>query len=343
MNRILFVRWAFAIVLGVLTSCSSSDFTIQAQLDGVPERIVIIAYNGDHGIVTERVTLEQGNSVTYHGSSEEYTLVSMWDQQGQLIAQLVAHNGDKMTVKSDGLQLPTTQVSGNEVTEQWMKFRKDNNQAYDSHDTAAIDRLIEQYIGQHPDKLLSTVLLVADYGQLDGGKRMRQLLQDIHAEVRPQRLTSTLEYLLQLQHDMPERISTLTLYRLGKGFEDLKANERATVLLFWSRNGRVKNSNWPTCLSTPIPRNGAERSVKTRQHGFTGGHQGASWTRCWEAYPLFVHLCLLSPTQQDASHILVSNFNEFTHRSIERNELYAACQGTLPQPSARADTFHRPC
>lgn len=242
MNRILFVRWAFAIVLGVLTSCSSSDFTIQAQLDGVPERIVIIAYNGDHGTVTERVTLEQGNSVTYHGSSEEYTLVSMWDQQGQLIAQLVVHNGDKMTVKSDGLQLPTTQVSGNEVTEQWMKFRKDNNQAYDSHDTAAIDRLIEQYIGQHPDKLLSTVLLVADYGRLDGGKRMRQLLQDIHAEVRPQRLTSTLEYLLQLQHDMPERISTLTLYRLGKGFEDLKANERATVLLFWSRNDESRQA-----------------------------------------------------------------------------------------------------
>ena len=100
----------FAVVMAALTGCTSSDFTIQAQLDGVTERIVVIAYCGDQGVVTERVTLGEGNSFTYRGTSEQYTLVSMWDLQGQLIAQLVTHNGDKMTVKSDGLQLPTTEV-----------------------------------------------------------------------------------------------------------------------------------------------------------------------------------------------------------------------------------------
>ncbi|MBR5727997.1 MAG: hypothetical protein IKS64_00340 [Muribaculaceae bacterium] len=231
-----------AVVVGVLTGCTSNDFTIQAQLDGVSERTVIIAYSGDHGVVTDRVKLEEGNSFTYRGNSDQYTLVSLWDLQGQLIAQLVAHNGDKMVVKSDGLQLPTTQVSGNEVTEQWMKFRKDNHLAYDSHDTTAIDRLIEQQISKHPDQLLSTVLLVADYSQLDGGKHTRQLLQSIHAEARPQRLVSSLEYLMERHQDMPERVTTLTLYRLGKGFEDLKVNEQATILLFWSRNDEARKA-----------------------------------------------------------------------------------------------------
>lgn len=231
-----------SVFVGVLTGCTSSDFTIQAQLDGVSERTVIIAYNSDHGVVTERVKLEEGNSFTYRGSSDQYTLVSLWDLQGQLIAQLVAHNGDKMSIKSDGLQLPTTQVTGNEVTDQWMKFRKDNHQVYDSHDTSTIDRLIEQYIGQHPDQLLSTVLLVADYSQLDGGKHTRQLLQGIHAEARPQRLVASIEYLMERHKDMPERVTTLTLYRLGKGFEDLKVNEQATVLLFWSRNDETRKA-----------------------------------------------------------------------------------------------------
>ena len=89
-----------SVFVGVLAGCTNSDFTIQAQLDGVSERTVIIAYNSDHGVVTERVKLEEGNSFTYRGSSDQYTLVSLWDLQGQLIAQLVAHNGDKMSIKN---------------------------------------------------------------------------------------------------------------------------------------------------------------------------------------------------------------------------------------------------
>ena len=94
---------SLAVLVAVLNGCTSSDFTIQGQLDGVAERIVVIAYCGDQGVVTDRVTLEEGNSFTYRGNSDQYTLVSLWDLQGQLIAQLVAHNGDKMSVKSDGL------------------------------------------------------------------------------------------------------------------------------------------------------------------------------------------------------------------------------------------------
>lgn len=286
-NTKILVRLVFIVMVAVLTGCSSGDFTIQAQLDGVSERAVIIAYSGDQGVVTDRVTLEEGNSFTYRGSSDQYTLVNLWDLQGQLIAQLVAHNGDKMSVKSDGLQLPTTQVSGNEVTEQWMKFRKDNHQAYDSHDTAATDRLIEQYIDQHPDHLLSTVLLVADYSQLDGSKRMRQLLQGIHAEARPQRLVSSLEYLMERHHDMPERVTTLTLYRLGKGFEDLKVNEQATILLFWSRNDKARK-DWVESMRAMLKQSEGKIQLAdilvdpdTIQWSKTISNDSATWAHWW--------------------------------------------------------------
>lgn len=306
-------------LVGVFSSCTSSDFTIQTQLDGVPERIVIIAYNGDQGTITERVTLGQGNSFTYHGSSEQYTVVSMWDQQGQLIAQLVVHNGDKMTVKSDGLQLPTKQVSGNEVTEQWMRFRKENHQAYDSHDEAAINRLIEEYIGKHPDKLLSTVLLVADYNQLDGGKQMRQLLQGIHADVRPQRLVGTLEYLMQQQKGMPERIGSLTLYRMGRGFEELKANEQTTVLLFWSRHDESRQA----CVDAM--RAMARRADKkillvdvlvdsdTTQWSKTVSNDSSSWTHWWAPGGIMDPMLLGIPIARTPLFVVTDSTGRITH------------------------------
>lgn len=276
----------FACLLG-LTGCTSSDFTIQAQLDGIPERTVVIAYCSDQGMVTERVTLGEGNSFTHHGSSDEYTLVSLWNLQGQLIAQLVVRNGDKMTVKSDGLQLPTTQVTGNGVTEQWMKFRKENHQAYDSHDTATIDRLIEQYVIQHPDQLLSTVLLVADYSQLDGSKHVRQLLQTIHPDARPQQLVATIDYLLQQHKDMPERITSFTLYRLGKGFEELKANEKATALLFWSRHDEGRKE-YVDSMRAIARREGDKVQLAdilvdpdTTQWSKTVKSDSANWTHWW--------------------------------------------------------------
>lgn len=239
-------KYIWILVVGLLAGCTGSDFTIEAQLDGLTEQTAIIAYVGDQGAVTERVTVQQGNVLKYSGHSTEYTLVSIWDLQSQLIAQLVVHDGDQMTVKSDGLQLPTLEVSGNKITEQWMKFRQKHQQAYDSNDTASINRLIEQQIKSHPDQLLSTVLLVADYSRLDGSKQMTQLLQAIQAEVRPPRLVNTLEYLSQMHKKAPNIIHSLTLYRYGKGFDNLSTGGKQTVMLFWSRSDDARGE----CIKT---------------------------------------------------------------------------------------------
>lgn len=221
-----------------MASCSGDGFTIEAQLDGVPERTVIIAYQGDDGIITDNVTLEKGNAINYHGSSQDYTLVSMWDMQGQLIAQLVTRDGDDITVKSDGMQLPTHEVKGNKVTEQWIKFRKDHQQDYDSQNYAAIDRLIEQQIKQHPDQLLSTVLLVADYSQFDDSKQVSRLLQAIQADVRPQQLVASLEALMAQKAAMPDKIDRLTLYRHAQGIDELQPDGKRLVMLLWSRDDK---------------------------------------------------------------------------------------------------------
>ena len=217
------------------TGCTDSDFTINAQLDGTPDNMVTICYMGNQGLVTERMMVAQGNQLTFKGSSDDYTILWIWDAQRQLIAQMVVRNGDRLTVKSDGLRLPTLDIKGNKVTEQWMKFRKSNQEAIDNHDTNAINRQIEQHIAQHPDQLLSTVLLVAEYNQLDGNDKVKQLLQSIKPDARPDRLVSTLQYLIE-QHRQPTGIiRSLTLYRHGKGIQDLELNAKPAALLFWSR------------------------------------------------------------------------------------------------------------
>ncbi len=222
----------------IMSACSSSDFIIEAQIDGTPDKAVFVSYVGDNGMVCERIMPGDGNRFTYKGNSDDYTLLWIWDTQGQLIAQMAVRNGDHLTVKSDGLQLPTLDIKGNDVTEQWMKWRKNNQASFDTSDTATIDQLIEQQITQHPDQILSTILLVAEYNQLDGSDKSKQLLQAIRPDMRPQRLVSSLEYLIDTHKQSTGVVTCLTFYRLNKGIEELTLSGKRAALLFWSRSDK---------------------------------------------------------------------------------------------------------
>lgn len=240
------ILWTMSVIslllMIALTGCSANGFKVEGQVDGVPDRQVTITYMGDLGMVNQTISLGKGNTITYQGTSDEYTLLYVTDSQGQLIAQMVVRNGDKITFKSDGLQLPTLEVSGNEVTRGWMQLRRDNLEAFNSHDTQAIDRLVEQYIGRHPDQLLSTVLLVAEYNRLDDAQQVQTLLQRIQPDVRPQRLVGTLEQLFRPRAAAPKTLTTLTLYRMGKGVEELCTDGRPAALLFWTMNDKQRKA-----------------------------------------------------------------------------------------------------
>lgn len=234
------------LALLLLSSCTDSDFTIEGQIDGTPDRAITIAYNGDNGNVIERVMLTEGNQFNFKGDSDDYTLLWIWDTQGQLIAQMVVRDGDQLTVKSDGLRLPTLDITGNDITRQWMKFRKDNINTFDSSDNDAIDRLIEQQIAQHPDQLLSTVLLVAEYSKLTDTEQVNKLLQSLQPDVRPQNLVSTIEYVIEQHKRNSGVIGQLTLVRHDKGIDDLKVRDYPSVLLFWSRG----DDNHKACIDS---------------------------------------------------------------------------------------------
>lgn len=218
-----------------MVGCTSRDFTIEGQIDGVPDKVITVAYIGDSGAVSQQITLSKGNMLKFTGISSDPTLVWLWDSQGQIVAQMVVKNGDRIIVASDGFQLPTLNVKGNDVTEQWMKFRKENQNLINSQEYVAVDKLIEKQITEHPDQLLSTVLLVAEYSQLDDTKKVSSLLQAINAEVRPQRLVSTLEYMIQHKAGQPTMLTGLTMFRQDAGVEELVTRGKCTVLLFWSR------------------------------------------------------------------------------------------------------------
>jgi len=271
----------------MLASCSSDSFSVEGQIDGVPEASVTLVYIGDHGPVAQRVPLDKGNTLRYEGYSEDYTLLAIWDAQGRLIAQMVARNGDDMTLKSDGFQVPTIEVSGNDVTKQWMKFRKDNQKALASQDTHAIDRLIEQQIKAHPDQLLSTVLLVAEYSQLSDQPKVSQLLKTIKPEARPQRLVSTLEYLLQHESKMPTLLTELNLYRHGSGVKDLVTKGKPALLLFWTRQDEGRKTFVDTLRQ--IARDYGDKLLVTdvmvnadsTQWTHTLHDDGTSWDHWW--------------------------------------------------------------
>ena len=318
-NKIIVAMFMLGL-LSLATSCTDSDFTINAQLDGTPDNMVTICYVGNQGLVTERMMVEQGNQLTYKGSSDDYTMLWIWDTQRQLIAQMVVRNGDRLTVKSDGLQLPTLDIKGNEVTEQWMKFRKSNQEAIDNHDTEAINRLIEQQIAQHPDQLLSTVLLVADYSQLDNSK-VKQLLQSIKPDARPDRLVNTLEYLIEQHKQHTGIIRSLTLYRYNTGVQDLQMFNKSAALLFWSRYDTNRQA-YVDSLRAISQRSGdniviADILVDTDTTQWTQNikQQSSTWTHWWAPGGMMDHMLQSIAIERTPMIILTDSTSHIT-RSI---------------------------
>ena len=232
----------FAILLIVaLTSCNGDRFKIDGNivnLDGGDIKVVYL----DSVINEEQVTLDKKGKFSIEGTAPQPMFVNILNHRGEPLTTVVAVNGDHIKLKGDAAKPSSIKVKGNRLNEDWQLFRDEHAAFYSDPNPSRLDAAIEKYVRQHPDDMLSTVLLIKDYSDYSDRGKLADLFKGISAEARPESLLQGFpgNPLAAKKTALP-RLMSLTLVKHGGSFEEIKLNGRNLISL-WANPQRDRNT-----------------------------------------------------------------------------------------------------
>ena len=227
---------ALLLMLAVaMASCSGDSFKIDGSVTNLAGDVVRVVFVGDSGLVDEWVNVDKKGRFSYRGVASGPVIVSLLDQRSQLMVSLVASNGDHVKVEGDASRPMAVKVKGSKVNEDWQLFRDEHASFYSNPNLSRLNAAIEKYVREHPADMLSTVLLIADYGDFSDSDKINKMLKGIDVKARPASLLQWFTGLSSRPNTsaMP-RIMTLTLVKHGGGFEEIGLTDQMTLISFWA-------------------------------------------------------------------------------------------------------------
>ena len=226
--------WALLTFLG-LCSCTSDSFKMSVHIDGMGTQNVRVVYVGDEGI-TDQWVISHNDELKLKGNSEQLTLVTLLDRQQHIIARLVASNGDHVKVNGSMNRPDSIVATGTKVNDNWTKFRLEHLGLYNATQRDELDRSIEQYVKTHPADVLSTILLMADYGALQDYARADSLLAGIKPDAKPSTLIEGYRRMQDAAIKPATQVFSMMLYdKSSRSFETVTYTGHTTFTAFWTR------------------------------------------------------------------------------------------------------------
>jgi hypothetical protein len=219
-------------LLAVFSSCSSDGFKIDGNLSSLDGGEVRIVFSGDSGIVDEWVGLDKKGKFSFKGMAMQPIIVSILDHHNKVLATVAVKAGDHIKIKGDASKAMGVKIKGNRLNEEWQLFRDEHAAFYTDTNPSRLNAAIEKYVREHPADMLSTVLLMADYTDFSDRDKVDKMLRSIDAAARPKSLTMALGE--KREQHLP-RLLSLTLWKFGGAFEDVKLTGGCNVLSFWAK------------------------------------------------------------------------------------------------------------
>lgn len=168
----------------ILMGCSNENFRIVGELPDAKEQSLSAIYVNEAGVQSVKIPIVEGR-FELEGLSPNYTVLYLYDGKKNIITKIVLKNGDKIKIKGTLKHRALLDIKGNDVMEDWNKFRKENHLLYSEEDKEKdLDKKIEEYVAENGDKLASLLMLLHDYSNLSDTKRVHDLLNMIHEEKR---------------------------------------------------------------------------------------------------------------------------------------------------------------
>lgn len=220
--------------IAILGSCNGDKFKIDGQLANLDGNEVRVVFDSDSGSVDMTMPIDKKGRFSFSGQASQPTIITLCNRQGEPLTTIVAANGDHIKLKGDAGKAMGIQVKGNRLNEDWQLFRKEHGGFYSDPNPSRLDAAIEKYVREHPEDMLSTVLLINDYSNFTDRDKVDQLLHSINKEARPESLTAPFTGTSKQTKASLPRLMSLTLWKHSGAFEEIKLTGQVTLLSLWA-------------------------------------------------------------------------------------------------------------
>lgn len=180
----------------VLAACGdSSEFRVAGTVNGLGTQNLWIYYYANDAVRCQNTILLDGK-FSFVGYSEEPTIVEIYSTDKVLLAMLMVQNGQTVDCILDKGGRYNVEFEGNDVSHEWGKFLAENRDALASGNPALRNSVIQKYVVDHPQNILSTVLMLTEYDAIDNELMADSLLHMIAPEARPRYLIGAYQEML---------------------------------------------------------------------------------------------------------------------------------------------------
>lgn len=175
----------------IATACGGGKgFTISCEIKGLDNRGVEMVYATPRGL-SHTTHHPDGDRLELHGESAELTSVELFTIDGELLASLVAQNGDKIKLTMTLGNLQSLKVTGQDASRDYTAFVMEHIALFTLGKADAVNSLIADYVRANPNSAASTMLLVNRF-VTDGYELLADsLLGSIDPKARPALLTGS--------------------------------------------------------------------------------------------------------------------------------------------------------
>ncbi|MBD5246386.1 MAG: DUF4369 domain-containing protein [Barnesiella sp.] len=234
MMKTFFAIMAVAVSV-MLSACGGSEsFRINGEVEGMGTRSLKFYYYDGDRLKTGMATALDGK-FQYEGRASSPVLISVSTNQGTPIGHLVAENGDAITVKFFSSKPMLMEVSGNQASEKYASFIKDNYDLVAAGTSDSLDMVIEKFVSDNPKNLASAVTMALHYNLREKSLRADSLLNTLDAKARPSQVTAGFTAMMGRQAaDTIKVIEPFRLYNTADSMTTVDpAKYDATLILFY--------------------------------------------------------------------------------------------------------------
>lgn len=220
----------------LLFSCSNpTTFTVEGEIDGGGTQNMRTVYYANGGVNLLIVPVEDGK-FEFEANLNTPTLVEFFSPNKILMGRAYVEPGDEIKCKLYNNSPYKAQIKGNEVSERWSKFLKDNIEITASANTEKINALVADYINNNKTDILSTILLITEFHTLDNSEKASKLLLTIAPEARPQNIIESYEALLDRSYNIKasEKVLAISHYSSTDSLKTFIPHESSYAIIAFS-------------------------------------------------------------------------------------------------------------
>lgn len=225
------------LIFVVLCSCSSSDFTIEGNIQGLGTQNMRVISVENEALRASWLPAVDG-TFTYRGSAKKPVVIEFYNRNMDVIVRVVAKNGDKIKISGELSPSGTLAVKGSKITTQWLEW-------LDKHPLDGRNEAIEQYVLQNRGSQLSGLLLAYDYTTPGTYNSAMELLDTINEEALYPFIKSRLKASTDGARAHADTISSpqfdFALYSNADSTVNFKiADKEITVIHLWNTDNAAR-------------------------------------------------------------------------------------------------------